>query len=66
MRLPTLSSRFLLSPAFLNGEILWNYLKLHHTVFDHFDLIFVLGSNDVKVPLRAAELYHQGTVEIVN
>ena len=38
---------------------IWDYMLMHHTL-KPMDAIFVLGSNDTKVALRAAELYLQG------
>jgi uncharacterized SAM-binding protein YcdF (DUF218 family) len=40
-------------------EILWAYHQLGHTL-EAADLIIVLGSNDPRVALRAAELFHAG------
>ncbi|OYV07208.1 MAG: hypothetical protein CFE26_02225 [Verrucomicrobiales bacterium VVV1] len=38
--------------------ILWNYHQVHHKPVES-ELIFVLGSNDLRVADRAAELFHQ-------
>lgn len=40
-------------------KVLWDYHHLHH-ITEKSDLIFCLGSNDVRVAERAAELYLQG------
>lgn len=39
--------------------VLWYYHQVHHEPVVA-DLIFVLGSNDLRVADRAAELFHQG------
>lgn len=38
---------------------LWEYHRLHQRLH-RADLIFVLGSNDPRVAVRAAQLYHEG------
>lgn len=40
-------------------NILWDYHHVHHSL-DQADLIFILGSNDVRVAQYAAGLYLQG------
>lgn len=40
-------------------ETLWDYLALSERP-QSADVIFVFGSQDLSVPLRAAELYHEG------
>ncbi len=42
----------------------WNYLKLHQTVTPS-DAIFLLGSSDLRVAERAAELYKQSVASKV-
>ena len=42
-----------------NAEIIWHYHQLNHTL-RKADCILVLGSNDVRVAHRAAQLYQQG------
>jgi uncharacterized SAM-binding protein YcdF (DUF218 family) len=44
--------------------ILWNYHQVHHEPVSS-DLIFVLGSNDLRVADRAAELFHQGLAPMI-
>ena len=41
------------------AEILWDYHHLHHTI-EKADCILALGSHDLRVAERAAELYLQG------
>lgn len=43
---------------------LWEYHRVHHRLHAA-DLIFVLGSNDTRVALRAAELYRAGLAPLV-
>ena len=49
----------------MNDEInmyakkIWDYMHMHHTVRP-MDVIFALGSNDLRVANRAGELYLQG------
>lgn len=45
-------------------DILWNYHHMGHTPTPS-DLIFILGSNDVRVAQYAAELYHQGIAPLL-
>lgn len=40
-------------------HILWEYHHVHH-IPEKADLIFVLGSNDPRVAVRAAQLFRQG------
>lgn len=42
-----------------NAEIIWNYHLLNHALHKS-DCILVLGSNDIRVAQRAAQLYLQG------
>ncbi len=44
--------------------VLWNYHQVHHQPVAS-DLIFVLGSNDLRVADRAAELFHQGLAPMI-
>lgn len=49
-------------PPFMENPdalVLWHYHQVHHEPVES-DLIFVLGSNDLRVADRAAELFHQG------
>jgi uncharacterized SAM-binding protein YcdF (DUF218 family) len=41
------------------AQKLWDYHHLHHTL-QKADCILTLGSHDIRVAERAAELYHQG------
>lgn len=41
------------------GRILWDYHLMHHTI-TKADCILTLGSHDLRVADRAAELYRQG------
>jgi uncharacterized SAM-binding protein YcdF (DUF218 family) len=47
-----------------DAVILWNYHQVHHEPVVS-DLIFVLGSNDLRVADRAAELFHQGLAPMI-
>ena len=50
----------MITPAVLaEAKKLWNYHLLHHTP-EKTDCIFALGSHDLRVANRAAELYLQG------
>ena len=40
------------------GKIIWNYHKMNHTI-EKADVIIALGSNDVRVAERAAQLYSE-------
>ena len=65
---PHLASPPLLNePDFMNPSAaltLWNYHQVHHEPVVS-DLIFVLGSNDLRVADRAAELFHQGFAPMI-
>lgn len=41
------------------AEIIWDYLQMHHTL-QKADAILVLGSHDLRVAKRGAELFLQG------
>lgn len=41
------------------AKIIWDYMLLHHEL-KPMDAIFALGSNDIRVAERAAELYLEG------
>src|SRR5689334_17126585 len=41
------------------AQTLWNYLHMQHTL-EKCDVIFTLGSHDLRVADRAAELYLEG------
>jgi uncharacterized SAM-binding protein YcdF (DUF218 family) len=43
---------------------LWNYHQVHHEP-EVSDLIFVLGSNDLRVADRAAALFHDGLAPLI-
>lgn len=47
-----------------DAVILWNYHQVHHEPVVS-DLIFVLGSNDLRVADRAAKLFHQGLARMI-
>jgi len=47
-----------------DSKILWEYQHVHHKVSEA-DCIFVLGSHDIRVAERAAELYLQGMAPII-
>ncbi|MBX2925393.1 MAG: YdcF family protein [Chitinophagaceae bacterium] len=46
------------------AQQLWDYHHLNHTI-EHADCIFALGSHDLRVAYRAAELYLQGWAPLV-
>ncbi len=46
------------------GKILWNYHQMHHQIHPA-DCILALGSHDLRVPERAADLYLQNLAPIV-
>jgi uncharacterized SAM-binding protein YcdF (DUF218 family) len=46
------------------ANILWNYHHLHHTL-ETSDCILVLGSHDLRVAHRGAELYLQGLAPLI-
>ena len=41
------------------AKVVWDYMLMHHTL-KPMDAIFILGSEDLRVADRAAELFHQG------
>ena len=41
------------------AQVVWNYHRLGHTL-EPADLIFVLGSHDLRVAEHAADLFHRG------
>ncbi len=43
---------------------LWDYLQMHHSL-QKADCIFTLGSNDLRVAERAAEIYLQGWAPLI-
>lgn len=43
---------------------IWEYMLMHQEL-QHVDAIFALGSNDIRVAERAAELYQQGYAPLV-
>lgn len=45
-------------------KTIWDYMKLHHEM-KKMDAILILGSNDLRVAGRAAELYHEGLGEYI-
>ena len=46
------------------AKIIWDYMLLNQ-VLEKSDLIFVLGSNDLRVAERAVEIYNQGLAPFV-
>lgn len=46
------------------GKTLWNYHQMHHQIHPA-DCILVLGSHDLRVPERAADLYLQNLAPFV-
>jgi uncharacterized SAM-binding protein YcdF (DUF218 family) len=46
------------------AKIIWDYMLMHHKL-EPADIIFVLGSNDLRVADRAAELYKEKIASIV-
>jgi len=55
----------MLHPEILSlGKQLWNYHLLGNQLY-HADAILALGSHDLRVPERAAELYTQGFAPLV-
>jgi len=40
------------------AKVIWEYMLMHH-ILQPSDAIFILGSEDLRVADRAAELYHQ-------
>lgn len=53
------SSREVSPEALSLGKILWNYHQMNHKLVKS-DVILTLGSHDLRVADRAAELYHEG------
>ncbi len=47
-----------------NAKIIWDYMLMHHKL-EKADLIFVLGSNDLRVADRAAEVYKLGLAPLI-
>lgn len=47
-----------------NAKIIWDFLKADHNV-GRADCIFTMGSNDLRVAERSAELYHQGYADLL-
>jgi uncharacterized SAM-binding protein YcdF (DUF218 family) len=55
----------MLTPDILSlAKKLWNYHKMNHAL-QKSDCILALGSHDLRVPERVAELYHQGLAPLV-
>ncbi len=48
-----------MSEAEINAKIIWDYMLMHHEL-KPMDAIFALGSSDVRVGKRAAELFLSG------
>lgn len=46
------------------AKIIWDYMLMHHKL-EKVDLIFVLGSNDLRVADRAFELYQQEYANLI-
>lgn len=46
------------------AKIIWDYMLMNQ-ILEKSDLIFVLGSNDLRVADRAAEIYNQGLAPFV-
>jgi len=47
-----------------HAKIVWDYMLMHQEL-KKSDLIFILGSNDLRVADRAAEIYKQGWAPII-
>lgn len=47
-----------------DARVIWDYMLMHHEL-KPADAIFILGSTDLRVGDRAAELYHQGLAPFV-
>lgn len=47
-----------------NAKIIWDYMHVRHEL-SNADMIFVLGSNDIRVADRAAEIYKEGLAPFV-
>lgn len=43
----------------MNAKTVWDYMLMHHEM-RKADALIVFGSGDLRVPERAAEVYHQG------
>src|SRR5215213_520150 len=52
------------STAISLAKTLWEYHHLHHTM-EKCDCIFVLGSHDLRVAHRGAELYLEGWAPVL-
>ncbi len=52
------------SSTLLLAKLLWNYHRINHTLIKS-DCILALGSHDLRVAERAAELYLQGFAPLV-
>lgn len=46
------------------AQVLWDYLQMHHSL-QKADCIFTLGSNDLRVAERAADIYLQGWAPLI-
>ena len=46
------------------AKIIWNYMLMYHKL-EPADIIFVLGSNDLRVANRATELYEEKLAPII-
>lgn len=46
------------------AKIIWNYMLMHQKM-KKMDALFILGSNDLRVADRAAELYHDGMSDYI-
>lgn len=46
------------------AKIIWDYMLMHQKL-EKADIIFVLGSNDLRVADRAAEIYKEGYAPLV-
>ncbi len=46
-------------PVDLYAKKIWDYMLLNQTL-QHSDIIIALGSSDVSIPVRAADVYHAG------
>ncbi len=46
------------------AKIIWDYMHMNHTL-SNADMVFVLGSNDLRVADRAVEVYKEGLAPIV-
>ncbi|GAA5497599.1 Uncharacterized SAM-binding protein YcdF, DUF218 family [Rubritalea squalenifaciens DSM 18772] len=50
--------------VFADAQTIWDYHQMHHDI-QPADMIWALGSHDLRVADRAAELWHQGMAPIV-